>query len=156
VLASAPRGSGKQKDVSELRTLARDIDRGSTDAYHQWIERREATLQRYGYASYLTDEACVGIDQRLEAEATQWAKQFSPWSMACLRQAATDFNIENDIYSGNIDTSLLWMNCTSDVLFPCNFAALEPTARRVAVHCVSGKYGHMSPVLESELWTSHL
>jgi len=121
----------------------------------QWLQLRVATLQRYGYAEYLADTGCARIDERLATEATQWAGQFSAWSMACLRKAAMDFNVETDIRAGKINTSLFWMNCSSDALFPCGFAGLEPNAD-ITVHCVDGKYGHMSPVLESELWINRL
>ncbi|WP_454726670.1 MULTISPECIES: alpha/beta fold hydrolase [Cupriavidus] len=162
VLASAPRGNGSAQDVIGLRRLAAALDAGEPAARDAWVAMRRATLQRYGYADWLADSQphdAAAVDARLRNEAEAWAARFSPWSLAALRDAASRFDASAALARAPMPVH--WLRCTSDVLFPPDG---EPAAASAASAAwpdypasivrttVPGRYGHLSPLLEADLW----
>ncbi|MFC4201035.1 alpha/beta fold hydrolase [Candidimonas humi] len=155
VLASAPRGNGAPADIQKLRHIAASLRSGKPGAPEQWIQQRLNTLERYGYARKLADDGVEDPAARLRHEAETWARQFSPWSLACLRAASVHFDIRRELAAGSNPMQLLWLQCLTDPIFPCEFGSYEKSPRLKTL-CVPGKYKHVSPIYESGLWIGHV
>jgi pimeloyl-ACP methyl ester carboxylesterase len=173
-LASAPRGNGSLADAQKAFDLARRFHEeggaaasvAAGSALRDWQQVRVKTLTAYGYADWLKAQACADIPAELAAKARVWAQQFSPWSMAYLRQASALFNVEEALKARCDGAPLLWMVNSGDRLFPTTFSAdeLQPVSgnpsatplfhTRQNLHCITlnGRFGHGSPLLEAELW----
>lgn len=153
VLTSAPRGNGTKEDVLKLSALAADLAAGKASAKYEWVAQRTATLRRYGYATWLRDMRERDPERRLLADAQAWARRFSPWALATLRQAAFTYDVRSALRS--TPTPIHWMRCTSDDVFPPPGQGKDtevPYPPQVRNIIVTGKYGHLSPLLEPHLW----
>lgn len=155
VMASSPRGNGTAADIQRLHNIANDLRSGKPGTPEQWIQQRLETLERYGYARKLADDGVDDQPARLRLEAEAWARQFSPWSLASLRGAAVNFDVRYELINGDHPMPLLWLQCLTDPLFPCEFGAYERNPR-LNMLCVPGKYRHVSPIYESGLWVGHV
>lgn len=150
VLASAPKGNGSDADVHALSGLAAKLDTNDADAWQAWRSQRLDTLRRYGHADWLAARG-EPVELALETAADLWIAEFSPWSLACLRQAAVHFDVREPL-CGKVDgVPILWMVNRGDKLFPANDLAVSSRAR-IQRATVQGRFGHSSPMLEPELW----
>lgn len=150
VLASAPKGNGTKTDVDRLWGLAERLDHGDAGAQQAWRAQRIDTLRRYGYADWLA-ETGAPVDETLQRCATLWASQFWPRALACLRHAATHFDVQEALRTKAGGTPILWMVNRGDSLFPSNdlHAGQHANLERQSIY---GRFGHSSPMLEPELW----
>jgi homoserine O-acetyltransferase len=123
-LASAPRGNGSLADAQKAFDLARRFQEADM-ALHEWQQVRVNTLTAYGYADWLQAQGCADIPAELAVKAHAWAQQFSPWSMAYLRQASAVFNVEDALKVRHGGAPLLWMVNSGDRLFPATFSAAD-------------------------------
>ncbi|WP_454693738.1 alpha/beta fold hydrolase [Achromobacter aegrifaciens] len=156
-LASAPRGGGSMADAQRLRRIAAAIAAGDTDAWNEWVELRCATLRRYGYAQWLADAGESDVEPRLRAEAQAWVARFSPWSMAALRASACRYDARGALLESA--TPVRWLRCVSDELFAPDDPGAQaqlPYPGNIVQVSVTGRYGHLSPLLEGRLWDAHL
>ncbi|WP_158215195.1 alpha/beta fold hydrolase [Candidimonas nitroreducens] len=155
VLASGPRGSGSAADIQKLRGIAADLRSGKPGTPELWIQQRLNTLKNYGYALKLADDGVEDPAARLRLAAETWARQFSPWAMASLRGASVNFDVRQELADARNPMPLLWMQCQSDPLFPCEFTNYQENPRLNTL-CIPGKYKHVSPTQESSLWIGHV
>ncbi|HEY9275476.1 MAG TPA: homoserine acetyltransferase, partial [Achromobacter sp.] len=90
-------------------------------------------------------------------EAQAWAARFSPWSMAALRASACRYDARGALLESA--TPVRWLRCVSDELFAPDdpgAQAQAPYPGNIVQVSVTGRYGHLSPLLEGRLWDAHL
>jgi homoserine acetyltransferase len=164
--SAATQSSGFTNGLASVNDTQAAASGEPGSALADWQQVRVKTLTAYGYADWLQAQGCADIPAELAAKARVWAQQFSPWSMAYLRQASALFNVEDALRARRGGVPVLWMVNSGDRLFPATFSAAEqqpaqggPAATpvfhtRQNLHCITlnGRFGHGSPLLEAELW----
>jgi homoserine O-acetyltransferase len=124
VMASAPRGSGSDLGVSELRgKLAKDEHWNEGWYYGSSIKDtlinlRKESLEQYGIHKQLS-RVLPDIKARateIERLAQSWANSFDGNSLVILRRAADQFDAQR--YFQKIRTKVLFVLSSTDPLFP--------------------------------------
>lgn len=123
--SASTESSGFTNGLASINDTQAAVPGSTGSALRDWQQVRVKTLTAYGYADWLQAQGCADIPAELAAKARVWAQQFSPWSMAYLRQASARFNVQDALRTRCGGAPLLWMVNSGDRLFPATFSAAE-------------------------------
>lgn len=121
---------------------------------------RTETLQSYGTVQVLRDRGCSDAEcaQAISALAADWARSFDPNALVALAGAGQRFDARDALTS--IRARMLWVNSTSDAVFPPDPAvqhriAANRVSPKASYHLLESRYGHVASGADWRKW-AHL